>query len=133
MKLLECYVQKKEAVQEIYNLTQQIKCAIAEEFYDKIKDFLAKRQILMNKINEIDHEIQGEPGLSLNSIHILKNEIQDILKETIKLDEEIKSQLGKDMVSLKHKIKTLKGSKTMKQAYYPQQRQNAGYFIDRKK
>lgn len=133
MKLLECYIQKKEAVQEIYNLTQQIKCAITNEFYDKIRDFLEKRQILMNKINEIDHEIQGEPDLSLNSIYILKNEIQDILKETIKLDEEIKNQLGKDMVFLKHKIKTLKGSKTMKQAYYPQQRQNAGYFIDRKK
>lgn len=128
----DLFEQKKETLQQIHDLTQDIKYVVEQEDYDQLEELLDKRQSLMNKVNDVDIELQGLK-IDATANNTFLNEIKDILKETIELDREIKARLGQEMVSLKQKIKTLRGNKNLKQAYYPQQRQNSGYFIDRKK
>ena len=130
--LQDLYVQKKEKIQELLQITQVQSSGIAgkEIELEDLERFLNQRSTLMNEVDCIDGQIKDlGAGVTLP----IQSEIQAMVEQVIQLDAPLKIKLGQEMSGLKQKMKTLHGGKNLKQAYYPQQVQKFGYFIDKKK
>ncbi|GAB6180181.1 hypothetical protein JCM14036_15000 [Desulfotomaculum defluvii] len=129
------YQCKKNAVIELLKLTTEMSKTIGTEqvHENELIDFLAKRQELMSQVDELDKQIALFDTSQTKQIQDIKVEIKDLIKEIIDLDAQYKEDLSKAQVFVKGKIKDVTKRKQVKQAYYPRQNQNNGYFIDNKK
>ena len=128
--LKECWLQKKEKLQKIYDLTVQQGRCIQEKAMEELHGLLAERQALMAEIDAIDKEFQvigSADNRTANDV----GEFQDLLMHIIKLDEQNRNHLNQEFSSLKRRVADIRAGKRARNSYYPSRSANAGYFIDR--
>ncbi|SHK30416.1 hypothetical protein SAMN02745123_01433 [Desulforamulus aeronauticus DSM 10349] len=127
------YLDKKAAVQKMLETTIEMSKDISDEDVNNLDMHLAKRQELMSKIDEIDREITLLEAPESEQVKNIKTEIKGMIKEIIDYDVRYKESLSRAQFLMKQKLKEVKTGRVINQAYYPQQKQNNGYFIDNKK
>ncbi|ABO50924.1 hypothetical protein Dred_2414 [Desulforamulus reducens MI-1] len=131
--LEELYLNKKNIVQEILEITKEMTKFISAEEINALDKHLTKRQELMDKVDEIDKQISLIHIPESQQIQYIKSGIKELIKQIMACDTQHKEDLSKAQLFVKQKLKEAANRKVIKQAYYPQRKQNNGYFIDNKK
>ncbi|WP_042355967.1 flagellar protein FliT [Bacillus rubiinfantis] len=113
-----------ELIQSIYNLTITIKQALLAEKEEELSQLLQEREQLMEKVMAQKSTV---PNFHYSS------EAEQMMRDTLELDQEIKILVETALVKTKKELQKLKLNKQVSQLYRPYYKQTSGAFIDSKK
>lgn len=127
---------KLEFLQEIKKATEDILYINLEEESDKYDELLNKRHEFINKINGINTKIADYKNENIENDEIImriKNEINDILRSVIELDNKIKSNTNDLIRDIRNKYYDVeKRIQTSDYSLDEEDKKPLGYFINRK-
>lgn len=101
-----------------------------DDWSEKINDLIAKRQNIMNKIDEIEAGFEKDEDY-LSAEDRLK--ISEIIKEVQENDSKVSKHLKKQMLVVRNKIGNVKQNLKAQNAYLGHEEQSDGWFFDSKK